>query len=181
MYSEQQSAFQRFPSGWFASGSAPKDYEVRLDREEHHSGQASGSITCVSEKPTGFGTLMQVFKADNYHGKRLRMTGYVKTKDVESWTGLWLRVDGPGGAILTFDNMQDRPIRGSIGWEEYEVVLDVPETAVNISFGVLLVGKGKVWVDDFALEVVGPETPSTDLKSRVKDMPLEPGNLGFED
>jgi hypothetical protein len=181
MYSEQQSAFRQFPAGWFASGSSPKDYEVRLDRSEHHSGKASGAITSVSETPTGFGTLMQVFKADNYRGKRLRMTGYAKTKDVESWAGLWMRVDGPGGTALAFDNMQDRPLTGSLGWEEYEIVLDVPETGTNISFGVLLAGKGRVWVDDFAFEIVGKDTPSTDLRGKMREMPLEPANLSFED
>ena len=124
---------------------------------------------------------MQVFRADRHRGERLRMSAYVKTKDVEAWAGLWMRVDGPGGGILSFDNMQDRPVRGTIGWEQYEVVLDVPETSVHIAFGVLLAGKGKVWVDDFEFEVVGPDTPVTDLKSRVTEMPLEPGNLGFEE
>ena len=180
MDSEQTSSLRQFPSGWFASGSAPKEYEVRIDRNEHYSGKASGFITCKIDQPTGFGTLMQVFKADNYHGKRVRMTGYVKTEDVETWAGLWMRVDGPGGVILAFDNMQDRPIRGTIGWEEYEVVLDVPDNGVNVSFGVLLAGKGKAWADDFAFEEVGKDIDVTDLKKKITDMPAEPGNLGFE-
>jgi hypothetical protein len=181
MNSEQTSSLQQFPSGWFASGSAPKDYEVRIDRSEHYSGKASGFITCKTDQPTGFGTLMQVFKADSYHGKRLRMTGYVKADDVATWAGIWMRVDGPGGANLAFDNMQDRPIRGTIGWEEYEVVLDIPDNAVNISFGVLLAGKGRVWADDFAFQEVGPDVAVTDLRKKIKDMPSEPMNLGFED
>ena len=181
MGSEETTSLRQFPLGWFASGLAPKDYQVRIDRTEHYSGKASGFITCKAEKPSGFGTLMQVFKADNYRGKRLRMTGYVKTEDVATWAGLWMRVDGPGGAILAFDNMQDRPIRGTIGWEEYEVVLDVPSNGVNISFGLLLAGQGKAWADDFAFEEVGEDVPVTDLKNRIREMPEEPVNLGFED
>jgi hypothetical protein len=179
--SGQTSGLQQFPSGWFASGSAPKEYEVRIDRTEHYSGKASGFITCKTDQPTGFGTLMQVFKADKFHGKRVRMTGYVKTEDVATWAGLWMRVDGPAGAILAFDNMQDRPIRGTIGWEEYEVVLDVPANSVNISFGLLLAGRGKAWADDFAFEEVGTDVAVTDLKGKIRGMPGEPVNLGFED
>jgi hypothetical protein len=181
MNSGPQSAFRQYPSGWFASGSSPGDYEVRLDRVERHSGEASGSIVCRSEKPTGFGTLMQVFKADKYRSKRVRMTAYVKTEKVEAWSGIWMRVDGPGGAVVAFDNMQDRPLSGTIAWEQYEIVLDVPENGLNISFGLLLAGQGTVWADDFAFEVVGKDTPVTDLKSKIQEMPLEPRNLGFED
>ena len=176
-----QSGFTKYPSGWFASGSSPGDYEVRLDRTEHHSGEASGSITCRSDKPTGFGTLMQVFRADKYHGKRLRLTAYVKTRDVETWAGIWMRVDDSDGAVAAFDNMQDRPLRGTLDWEQYEIVLDVPDKAQNISFGVLLAGKGTAWADDFDFEVVDKKTPVTDLKQRIQEMPLEPGNLDFED
>jgi hypothetical protein len=181
MDSQPQSSFRQYPSGWFASGSSPGDYEVRLDRSERYSGQASGSIVCRSEKPTGFGTLMQVFKADKYHGCRVRMTAYVKTEEVETWAGIWMRVDGKAGAVLSFDNMQDRPLRGSLGWEQYEVVLDVPGDSVNISFGLLLAGKGKAWADDFDFQVVDSDTPVTDLKGKMKEMPPEPSNLGFED
>lgn len=181
MESEQTSSLRQYPAGWFASGSAPKEYEVRIDRTEHYSGKASGFITCKTDQPTGFGTMMQVFKADRHHGKRLRLTGYVKTDDVKTWAGLWMRVDGPGGAILAFDNMQDRPIRGTLGWEQYEIVLDVPENGVNISFGLLLAGQGRAWVDDFAFEEVGDDVEVTDLKKKIKDMPHEPVNLGFED
>ena len=176
MESEQSRTLRQFPSGWFASGSSPKDYEVRIDRSEHYTGGASGYVANKADDPKGFGTLMQVFKADKYHGKRLMMTGYVKTEEVETWAGLWMRVDGPGGAILAMDNMQDRPIRGTIGWEEYEVVLDVPENSVNISFGVLLAGKGRVWADDFAFRTVGHDVPVSDLKGKMKPMPPEPSS-----
>jgi hypothetical protein len=181
MVSEQAASLRQFPLGWFASGSAPKDYEARIDREEHYSGAASGFIASRSDRPSGFGTLMQVFKADNYRGKRVRMTGYLKVEGVETWAGLWMRVDGPGGAILAFDNMQDRPVKGTIGWEQYEVVLDIPPNGVNVSFGVLLAGRGRAWADDFAFEIVGDDVPVTDLKKKIKDMPAEPVNLGFED
>jgi hypothetical protein len=181
MDSEQAQTFRQFPAGWFTSGSSPKDYEVRIDRTQHYSGKASGYIGNKDDDPKGFGTLMQVFKADMYRGKRLKMTGYVKTEEVETWAGLWMRVDGPGGAILAFDNMQDRPIRGTIGWEEYEIVLDVPENGVNVSFGILLAGRGKAWADDFAFQTVGMDVPVTDMKGKLKAMPVEPSNLGFED
>ena len=38
---------------------------------------------------------MQTFKADAFRGERVRMSGYVRSKEVSDWAGLWMRVDGP--------------------------------------------------------------------------------------
>ena len=102
------------PKGWFAAGSHPKDYEMSLDRIGAHGGNACAYLKSVVAEPGGFGTLMQMFKADEYRGKRVRMSGYVKAKDATDWAGLWMRVDGARkDETLAFDNMEDRPITES--------------------------------------------------------------------
>jgi hypothetical protein len=172
-------AEQRAPEGWFLAGSDPQDYEVGVDRQEAHGGQASGFIRAITDTPKGFGTLMQIFRADTYRGKRLRMTGLVKAERIADWAGLWMRVDGPGGTLLSFDNMQSRPIRGTSDWSLYQIVLDVPTTSLQIAFGVLLRGAGRAWVDDFAFEVVGADVPMTGAGASAT-LPAEPRNLNFE-
>jgi hypothetical protein len=54
---------------------------------------------------------MQVFRADDYRGKRLRLSGYVKAEKIDQWAGLWMRIDGEN-KTLGFDNMENRGIRG---------------------------------------------------------------------
>src|SRR4051812_14167788 len=76
------------PSGWYGAGSHPGEYDMVVDRTTKHSGAASATIRCKEANPSdGFGTLMQTFKADGFQGKRLRLTGYVKSKDVADWAG----------------------------------------------------------------------------------------------
>ena len=75
------------PKGWFAAGSHPKDYEMSLDRTGAHGGNACAYLKSVVAETGGFGTLMQMFKADEYRGKRVRMSGYVKAKDASDWAG----------------------------------------------------------------------------------------------
>ena len=72
-----------------------------------------------------------------------------------------MRVDGEGGKVLSFDNMQNRQIQGTRDWKQYEVVLDVPAESVGIYFGILLVGKGQVWLSQVQFEVVGTDVPTT--------------------
>ena len=100
---------------------------------------------------------MQMSQPGEYLGKRVRLSGYVKSDKVTNWAGLWFRVDGPNNgpnpSSLAFDNMQERPIKGTTDWTRYEIVLDVPEAAQRLAFGILLAGGGQVWMDDLKFEV----------------------------
>jgi hypothetical protein len=171
---------EEVPRGWFRAGSHPNDYEMSVDRSVAHSGKASACLKSIGPKPAGFGTLMQTFKAEMFRGKRVRMTGYVQSKGVTDWAGVWMRVDGQKGEPLAFDNMQDRPIKGTSDWTRCQVVLEVPETAQEIALGLLLTGPGRVWLDDLSFEVVGKEVPVTG-PAPSKEAPSGPVNLNFED
>lgn len=178
-----------FPQGWMHAGDHPQNYEMSVDAAVKHGGDASARITYIGEKAEGFGTLMQIFKADNYRGKRLAMSAWMRTKDAES-ANFWLRIDGVD-KTLGFDNMASRAVRGTTEWKEYEIVLDVPEEAVNIAFGAFVAGKGRAWVDDYSFKVVGEVALSTDkstpeqkkakeLSESSKERPKKPVNLDFE-
>jgi hypothetical protein len=56
------------------------------------------------------------------------------------------------------------------------VVLDVPDEAQAIGFGVLLAGPGSVWVDDFDFKAVESQVATTGKPP----LPGSPQNMGFE-
>lgn len=160
--------------GWQMAGSAPDAYQMEPDTREFHSGESSAHLYSTESSVKGFGTIMQAFDADPYQGERVRLTAWVKAKDVEAWAGLWMRVD-EGQRSVGFDNMSSRPITGSQDWTQHSIVLDVTPGADKIALGALLQGPGELWVDDFALEVVSKDTPLTGQKKR------RALNLGFDD
>jgi len=162
--------------GWFVAGSDPDDYQVGTDTDVAHSGNRSGFIASTP-RPRGFGTLMQTFRAERFLDTRLRLSAYIRVEAVERWAGLWMRVDGPDAQTLAFDNMQDRPISGTLDWRMYQIVLDVPPDAEAIAFGVLLEGPGRVWLDDMAFAAVDGDVPTTGV--RPLPVPLNPVNLDF--
>jgi hypothetical protein len=176
------SDLEDLPEGWIASGSHPQDYEMGLDPKTAHNGKTSGTILSKPDKARGFGMLMQLLRADKYRGKRLLFSGYVKTRNVKQWAGLWMRVDGERYKPLAFDNMQDRPISGDTEWKKFIIVLDVPKNAITIGFGVLLMGAGQVWADDFKFETVGLNVTVTDLLATQATPPeaARPRGVGFE-
>lgn len=168
-------------TGWMLTGSHPQNYEMGIDPAEVHQGKASGYLKAVTPmEPNEFATMMQQFRADKYVGKRMKLSGFVKTERVDAFCGLWMRVDNNVHDVLQFDNMHDRPITGTQPWNQYSIVLDVPEGSAVISFGVILNGKGKVWVDSFRFEEVDLNTPLTHMETEY-EMSDEPLNLSFEE
>lgn len=119
---------------------------------------------------------MQQFNAGQYLGKRVRLSGLVKSQEVAAWAGLWVRVD-KGKEMVSFDNMQDRAIKGTTDWRRYEVVLDVPKDATGIALGILLTGPGEVWMNGASFDVVGPDVAVTG--SNNAKIPDRPVNLDF--
>lgn len=162
---------------WFLAGSHKHDYEQGVDAEVMFNGKKSAYLRSKGPEPEGFGTLMQTFQATAYLNKRLRYSAYVKSEEVENWAGLWMRVDGvEKGTSLCFDNMQNRPIKGTTDWQPYEIVLNVPQDSTNIAFGILLEGSGQVWLSDIQFTEVTTDIPVTDL---TKSYPDQPENLDF--
>jgi len=141
-------------TGWYMTGDHPQDYERRL--EHLGEGQENGCVSFASkgDEAPGFGALAQMIMADEYRGKQLRMAADVKSKEIEQWAGLWMRVDGPDGQSQSFDNMQDRAIKGTSDWTRYEIVLPVFEESQAVVFGILLCGKGQLWLRNVHIEVI---------------------------
>ena len=167
-------------NGWFLSGSHPFNYKMSVDQKVFHRGKGSGLLQSVTvTNVEEFATMMQQFKADRYLGKRLKLSGFLKTKDVDGFASMWMRVDDKLQDVLQFDNMMDRPITQTTDWNYYSIVLDIPENSAVISFGIILSGRGSVWADDLKFEEVDEKTPTTNVDFSV-DLQEEPVNLSFE-
>lgn len=141
-------------SDWHYRGSKAGSYEMGLDAGAEKNNQTVYKIKSIPSKTNGFGTIMKTIQPDVFLGKTVKMTAYVKSENVKSWAGLWMRVDYYTVAVLAFDNMQRRPIKGTKDWTKYEVVLYVPTEATAISYGVLLNETGQIWFKDVAIEIV---------------------------
>jgi len=188
--------FEEGLHGW-VSGFARWDvkpnsnYEVVIDTATAYQGQASASIMPISaDMYTKNGAISYKMAADELRGKRVRYSAYVKAEDVNN-AGLWMEmhgtmevpgVDGPMRtneffALRYVDLSMWNPIEGTVDWDRYEVVVDVPEEAEFILFGLIVWSKqGRVWLDDVQLEIVGDEVALT-----CRGNEQMTGNSDFED
>ena len=191
----------KVPQGWIVAGTMPDKYEMGTDPGSGRNGNNAATIKSEKRHIKGFGTLMQNISTDQYKGKRIRLTGYLKSDNVDGWAGLWLRVDGRKKVssvqttyrhrenssritsdvsgndkrkTLAFDNMYNRQVTGTTTWTKCEIVLDVADTASNIAFGALLSGTGQIWLDELKFDTVSHDVLTTSNKND------QPANLDFK-
>ncbi|MBV9793395.1 MAG: hypothetical protein JO016_05580 [Actinobacteria bacterium] len=115
---------------------------------------------------------------DDAPGRRVRYRGLLRSHQATGWGGLWLRVDGASGPLL-LDNMEDRPVRHTTGWTEASIVLDVPEEAESLHFGMLLSGDGALDLARPEFEEAAATVPVTVTARARTALPDEPQALDF--
>ncbi|MBI4850334.1 MAG: hypothetical protein HY819_00770 [Acidobacteria bacterium] len=144
------------PKDWRSPG---KGYLVKLVEETPKSGKRCAVVFNDGEvSPENFGNVMQSIDATAFRGKRVKFRGSVKiNSDSGGRAQLWFRVNLNENTIGFFDNMGDRPIYSS-EWKPYEIVADIDQNAQSINFGMLLLGKGKAWLDEVSFEEIGQLT-----------------------
>ncbi|HET7871131.1 MAG TPA: hypothetical protein VFL42_01385, partial [Terriglobales bacterium] len=151
------------PQGWqttTARGGVNPGYAARVTGEHPKQGKYCVELSATGKSESSpFGNLMQHFDAAAYRGKHVRFRAAVRTEGpaMGGRAQLWLRVDRQGGDMGFFDNMGDRPITAN-EWQYYEIVGDIEPDAAEINIGVILLGTGKLWIDDASFEILG-DTP----------------------
>ena len=150
------------PTGWF--GNMP-GYTARLLAEGAAAGKRSVEIEFKEPNPqSNFGLLRQSFDATPYRGKQVRFRAAVRieAETPQDRAQLWFRVDRAGGLPGFFDNMDSRPIR-SRDWQYFEITGDVAGDAQVLNIGMILSQKGRAWISDMTLVVIG-DTPKPTIE-----------------
>ena len=155
-----------------------KNYEAGVTSNNPFTGKYSAYIRSREVERNTMGTLWQATKPrPAWFGERVRMTVYMKTLNVKDAAGLFMRVSTYGGWI-NYDYMYDRVVQGDTDWHKQMIVLDIPRDTSLIDFGVWIIGKGEVQVDDFKFDVVDNNLPATGTSEKIEFG--QPENLGFE-
>jgi erythromycin esterase len=141
------------PTGWFASPS--QAFTATVSTAAPKDGTKCLQVAFKTGEPAGWYSVMQAVDPTPYRGKKIRVTGWVRTDGSPgAKAGLWVRVDRPGGMGF-FDNMQNRPITSS-SWTEAVIEGVVDEDARALNFGCLVTGDGTTWFDAIRIEVLEP-------------------------
>ncbi|MDP1830241.1 MAG: hypothetical protein Q8L48_43655 [Archangium sp.] len=174
----KQPKLRSWVQGWGLTGTRPDAYEIRCDEVFTDCAVPILRTRAFKSEPLGMGSLTHSESAETWRGRRVELRAELRSGAVDGWAGLWMRVDGPGGKVLAFDNMQNRALRGTTSFKWYSVVLDVPLDAERVSFGVLLHGPGAVFVRELVFEEVDVNVSSTDLVGPLRAQSPAGGSSG---
>ncbi|MDB4908871.1 MAG: family peptidase [Gemmatimonadetes bacterium] len=173
-------------SPWTLSSLHTGDYEAAIDSAVAHSGRASARLSARTAIPYGVETVTQPLRADSYRGRRVRLSGFVKTRDVAG-VGAHLSLSvNTASPIPLLAPAEDSALTGTSEWTRRAVELTVPANALGLNVGVTLNGSGSAWADDLTLEVLGPADSSRAVAppaapvARFASLPDTPTALDFE-
>jgi hypothetical protein len=171
-------------TGWSCWEDPRGAYEIGTDSKVTHVGKQSGFVSAKKTESGYFGAIMQKVNADQYKGKRIRFSAFLKCEGVNKSCGLFMEVFKETGdahsSLLGLDNMSNRKVSGNTDWTKYSLVLDAPTEAFGINIGARLIGPGKLWIDGVSFEEVGNDIPTTDELNSCR-YPTAPQNLSFEE
>ena len=180
------------PRHWLLRGTGPSGYDVKSDRDEVFTGQASVQLVSHDKNvaATKFGSLMQTVLADPWVGKRVEFSMSTRSAEFRRHFELWIRATDSGGAVIAHGHVES--LYGKPEWQKATVVMDIPWSAAEVAYGINLDGAGKVWVDnaqvkvvDKSIELAGRTRPSelgVIVQTADRNGPLAmPANLDFED
>jgi hypothetical protein len=183
---------QEVAAQWFKiRNTFAAQYEAQHTEDAAFEGRYGISVQSIGTPTKGaFGGVLQASHvADALRGGRVAMRAWIRTENAES-ASLWLRIDAVD-RVLALDNMEHRDVSGTTGWSLYEIVMDVPDDAATLVYGVFLVGVGRLDVDDVHFLPVPVGTMSTTVYEENQLKPKQgytppsiiqvaPANLGFE-
>jgi len=144
------------PEGWTGIQHAgPLSYAFKIDTEVRHDGAASLRVDNVGPEP--FGAIFQQLPAAALRGKTLKLSAWLRTRDVVgsgTGGGAVLTLQGmQGGATIAHNHMATAPVKGTTEWKRHEITLAIPRAADQVEIGAMLHGPGAMWIDDVVLEV----------------------------
>ena len=135
------------PPGWRMT-----DEHMHAELDTTSAASGARSLHLTRENPSGIGRVVQEIGVEQFDGNRLRLSVRIRNGEQGSATpGLWIRVEGDIG-LLYADSVAATPAADSSAWPRYELEAPLAETALRLTFGVELRGRGDAWFDELAIE-----------------------------
>jgi hypothetical protein len=139
--------FEQGLDGWYAW--AGRAYAVN---HMQHWGGGVGSVNLTATKgPFGVRAyLIQYFLSDDYRNRKVRVTAYVRTRDVGGAAYLQIATVNVRNSNLA----DSTKLTGTTDWTRLEATIQVPDDSGRLAISFLLEGEGTIWIDDVTVEEV---------------------------
>lgn len=141
-----------YPQNWNLKKSSA--FETKLSSIAH-TGQKSVCMQSISKNDGQTNTAFsQVIKMDVKEMKKIKISAYIKTKEVELATGILCQVMDVNNNDIAYANLdtQNKNIKGTNEWTQYSLEMTLTPKCKQLKIGAYLIANGTVWFDDFKIE-----------------------------
>jgi len=182
------------PAGWKLVKDDAESAVAETDHTISHSGKASGRVT-IPKPARHEVAFLQPLRADSLRGKRILISGYIKSALLSGEAGL-VAITNNGGRYSLYFPSEERLTKDQPNWKKCTVVIEIPTDTMLLSFGLWVRhGSGKLWLDEVNFVAINDQrqklaqprksSPLTrDEMSKIKEAydaaTDKPVNLGFE-
>jgi len=131
-----------------------------------------------------FVAIFEDFSPDQFKGQDFKYTAWIKTDKVKGKATLWATAEDNNN-VLSFDDMDNRAVTGTSGWQKYSIVLNVPPQSKRLHVGFMLKGGGTAWYGDPSV-VLAPRSAKLTVRSfdpnkfKLNVLESAPKNLSFD-
>jgi hypothetical protein len=154
----EQEAFPgaKFPAGWYPCDLVSEGGAHFIwDSQTRHSGNHSIGVEYTNPGAVWWQQIVQVKPEQNY-----RISGYIKTEALDGFSQIQLSfLDEEGCSLHAIRQLPGgKQFQGTNNWTKDVFECRSHQEATAVEIRLMVVGKGKVWFDEFALEaIVGQE------------------------
>ena len=129
----------------------PLSYVFALDKAVTKSGSGSASVERTG--PEDWGTMWQDLDYKAVAGRKIKVSADIKRVGVVGKGG-GLSFVSSGGSMTDQAPIVDKFIEGTNDWRREELIISLPRSMSYSRVGFSLEGSGKMWVDNFNVEIL---------------------------
>lgn len=168
----------RQPRFWRVDSEDLSNCDLSVDETVTYNGQPSCLFRNAGKDPNRRAVMLQTMGAVEYRGKRIRFSAKIKTANLSSEVGLFMKVLDSVPDFILADEIYGSGASVTNDWTELAVVIDVPNEARYINFGGVLQSNGSFWIADLQISEVGEDIPLTE--TRCADSIVDSGPRNFQ-
>jgi hypothetical protein len=133
-----------------------KGYIFKVDTSVKYSGRQS--ILISSTESVGASKFCPIWfsRRAKYLGKEIEFKGWLKFENVTGFASIMIDEHDADGSYA-HNSLNAQKMHGTQGWNLYSVKVQLDTNAQFISFGCMLGGSGKLWMDDMQLLIDGKD------------------------
>lgn len=135
-------------------------YAVALDQQVKRQGRYALRIEARENSTQDWAGIASSRLPIWFKMRRALLRGYLKREATseEGFAGLWCRVSRKDGYPRQEEH-SDSQVPPTEDWTWYELQMPIDESSMELSFGGILRGTGRLWLDSLALEIDGLPYP----------------------